>query len=314
METWETVQTSPRDLPAPSRYLSCTVAPDLDGRTVGEVLHRCLKVTEGQVRHAKGVECGILLDGTRVKTGVRVQAGQRLAIAIGDTAADMARCTVAPFRSELSLVYEDDDLLVADKPAGLLVHPLPGTPDSLGGRVMAHYLDSGCTAAFHPVHRLDKDTSGLVVVAKNAYTQDRLTHALHTQAFERGYLAVCEGAPPLQSGTICAPIGVCQKGGLKARCVAPDGKPAVTHYELVRHLDTRSLLALRLETGRTHQIRVHLAHLGCPIAGDRLYGTPCADIGRTALHSARLALVHPVTREALSFTAPPPADFAALLQ
>ena len=168
-------------------------------------------------------------------------------------------------------------------------------------------------SGFHPVHRLDKGTSGLLVAAKHPHAQEKLKNQLHTGDFRRVYLAVCDGIPPEPAGMIDAPIGPAE-GSLTAREVRPDGKPARTHYKVVRTWGSRALVELELETGRTHQIRVHMAHIGCPLTGDFLYGAEDkALIGRPALHSARLELTHPVTGERLAFSVPLPADMAALI-
>ena len=178
---------------------------------------------------------------------------------------------------------------------------------------MYHYKELGEESDFHPVHRLDKGTSGLIVAAKHPHAQEKLKDQLHTRAFRRVYLAVCDGAPLQPSGAVDAPIGPVD-GSLTARRVRPDGKPARTHYRLLETFAPRSLVELELETGRTHQIRVHMAHLGCPLTGDFLYGREDRGlIGRPALHSAALELDHPVTGARLRFAAPLPADMAALI-
>ena len=170
----------------------------------------------------------------------------------------------------------------------------------------------GADFVFHPVNRLDKGTTGLMVVAKSGYIHDRLRYALHTERFCREYRAVCIGCPDPKSGTIDAPIGR-DPNSVVGRCVRPDGARAVTHYEVLGRSNGLSLLRLRPETGRTHQLRVHMASIGCPLAGDWLYGEEDPDlIPRPALHAYALDLDHPVTGEHLSLTAPIPADMARL--
>jgi len=221
---------------------------------------------------------------------------------------------VVPAEGPLDIVHEDPDLIVLNKPPGVLVHPGHGHfDDTLGNFLMWYYQQAGDESGFHPVHRLDKGTSGLVVVAKHAHAQEKLKNQLHTSEFRRVYLAVCDGAPPEPSGTVDAPIGPVD-GSLTAREVRPDGRPARTHYQVLQTCGPRSLVELELETGRTHQIRVHMAHIGCPLTGDFLYGTENrALIARPALHSARLELTHPITGERLRFGLPLPADMAALI-
>ena len=155
--------------------------------------------------------------------------------------------------------------------------------------------------------------AGLLVAAKHPYGQEKLKHQLHTGAFRRVYLAVCDGLPRPPEGVIDAPIGRVP-GSLMARRVDPEGQSARTHYRVIRAAGERALVELELDTGRTHQIRVHLAHMGCPLTGDFLYGREAPDaIGRPALHSAWLSLTHPVTGERLDFSCPLPMDMERLL-
>ncbi len=306
------------------RRLSYNVDDSMDGRTVEYALRHGLHMGAHAVRHAKFVEDGIMLDGVRVHANVPVRSGQTVSIAVGDSEQAIAASQVLPAAGPLNVVFEDKDLLIVDKPSGLVMHPGMGhRTDTLGNRVMAYYEQHGVRAGFHPVHRLDAGTSGLVVIAKNAHAQDRLQRTLHTPDFERSYLALCTGCPLPPSGTVDAPIGF-DLGHEGVRCVVPDGKPAQTHYKMLTcsektarvtgQPDMRiSLVELKLETGRTHQIRIHMAHIGCALLGDSLYGTPDARIARPALHSAYLALVHPVLGTKLSFESPLPPDMQELV-
>ena len=219
-----------------------------------------------------------------------------------------------PNDGPVNIRYEDDDLLVVDKPPGLAVHPCAGSwEDSLGARLVHYYQKIGLRADFHPVHRLDKGTSGLMVVAKHPAAQHILTQTLHSGDFLREYLAVCRGCPFPRSGVVDAPLGRTDTSYIRQE-VRPDGKPARTHYEVIEQGERFSLLRLRLETGRTHQIRVHMAYLGHPLAGDFLYGTEDpALISRPALHSARLELKQPFTGVRLAFEAPLPEDMKHIL-
>ena len=221
---------------------------------------------------------------------------------------------VVPAPGPLDIVYEDPDLIVLNKAPGVPVHPGHGHfDDTIGNFLMDYYKRSGDESDFHPVHRLDRGTSGLLVIAKHPHAQEKLKKQLHTGGFRRVYLAVCDGAPPAPAGVIDAPIGPVD-GSLMARSVRPGGRPARTHYRVVRALGPRSLVELELETGRTHQIRVHMAHIGCPLTGDFLYGREDrALIPRPALHSAGLELDHPITGERLRLAAPLPADLARLI-
>lgn len=293
------------------RYLTLNITPGLAGLEVNTLLRRRLGLSGTVLRRIKWLEDGITLDGARVNVRVRAKEGQTLAVRLTDPELTSG---VAPIPGPLDIVYEDGDLAVLNKAPGVLVHPGHGHfDDTLGNFLMYHYKITGEESDFHPVHRLDKGTSGLVVIAKHPHAQEKLKKQLHSGAFRRVYLAVCDGVPPALSGMIDAPIGQTE-GSLMAREVRPDGQPARTRYKVVRPLGSRTLLELGLDTGRTHQIRVHMAHLGCPLTGDFLYGREDrALIGRPALHSAALELDHPLTGVRLRFAAPLPADMAALI-
>ena len=294
-----------------ARYLTLKIGPELAGQEVNTLLRRRLGLSGTVLRRVKWLEDGITLDGVRVNVRVRGSEGQTLAVRLTDPAPTSG---VVPAEGPLDIVFEDPDLIVLNKAPDVLVHPGHGHfDDTLGNFLMYHYKMTGEESDFHPVHRLDKGTSGLVVVAKHAHAQEKLKNQLHTNGFRRVYLAVCDGVPPEPGGTVDAPIGPAE-GSLVAREVRPDGRPARTHYRVLRAFGPRSLVELELETGRTHQIRVHMAHFGCPLTGDFLYGTENrALIARPALHSARLELAHPITGERLRFSAPLPADMAALI-
>ena len=216
---------------------------------------------------------------------------------------------IVPANIPLDIRYEDDSLLVVNKPAGMLVHPTGGEHSrTLANAVLFHYERRGEKHAFHPVHRLDRQTSGLVLIAKEPHVQHLLS--AHN-AIERIYLAVIEGKLPEPCGTIAAPIAR-RPGSIIERMVSPEGKRAVTHYVTLCQADGLSLLALRLATGRTHQIRVHLAHLGFPLLGDDLYGGSTERLARQALHAHCLHLRQPLSGDEITVSAPLPSDIAAL--
>ena len=295
-----------------SRYLNWTVPPELAGIKVDTLLKRHLNLSGTVVRRIKWLEDGILVDGVRVNTRFVPRAGQVLSVRLSDPE---RRSGIVPAPGPLDIVYEDEDLVVLNKAPGVSVHPGPGHFDDTICNFLLYYYDSvGIEADAHPVHRLDRGTSGLLAVAKHAHAQEVLKNQLHTAAFRREYLAVCRGAPFPAAGVVDAPLGP-KPGSLVEQMVRPDGKPARTRYETLAVYGGRALLRLELDTGRTHQIRVHLAHLGHPLLGDFLYGTEEPDlIPRPALHSWRLALRHPITGKELLFTAPVPADMAGLLK
>lgn len=292
------------------RYLEFPVTEQEAGRRVDAVL-RSHGLSTSAIRRAKHRPHGLLVDGEDIYTSYLVHPGQVVAI----LADDKAPSDIVPNEGPVDILYEDADLLVVDKPAGLAVHPCAGSwEDSLGARLVNYYHQTGLEADFHPVHRLDKGTSGVMAVAKHPSAQHLLTAALHSGGFRREYLAVCEGLPSPAAGIIDAPIGRSDDSYIRQK-VRPDGKRARTHYEVLEHGARFSLLRLVLETGRTHQIRVHMAYLGHPLVGDFLYGTEEPDlISRPALHSAHLALTQPFTGKKLTFDAPLPPDMARLME
>lgn len=208
----------------------------------------------------------------------------------------------------LDIRYEDEWLLVINKPAGQLVHPTTQESHGTVGNALMHYFAAkGEAHAFHPVHRLDRDTSGLLLVAKEPQIQYLLSPK-GCKNFKREYQAIVEGKLTPADGIVEAPIARALPS-IILRKVSPEGQDARTHYHTVKTNGKLSLIELELETGRTHQIRVHMAHLGHPLLGDDLYGGNMDGIQRQALHAFRLSFRHPMTQKELVITAPPPADF-----
>ena len=290
--------------------LTLTVSSEQSGRTVLSLLRRELGLSTGCVNRLKRVEAGLTCNGLRVFTNAVLQAGDILSV---DLNAGETPTQIPPVPMDLDIVFEDEHLLVVNKSAPLAVIPssLVPTEPTLAAGLMA-YL--GPSAAIHPVNRLDRGTTGLMVVAKSGYIHDQLRRRLHSGDFFRSYLAICVGAPEPPQGTIALPIGRAPGSAIR-RQIDPAGQSARTDYRLLRVRSGLSLVALMPLTGRTHQIRVHMAAIGCPLAGDWLYGTEDRGlIPRPALHAVRLAFTHPVTGEHLSFTAPLPGDMKLLLE
>ena len=294
------------------RRLELAVGPEEAGVKVDTLLKKHLLLSGTVVRRIKWLEDGILVDGQRVNTRFCPREGQVLSVRLSDPE---RRSGILPAPGPLDIVYEDGDMIVLNKAPGIPVHPGPGHFDDTIGNFLLYYYDqTGVEADFHPVHRLDRGTSGLLVAAKPPHAQEVLKNQLHTPHFRRGYLAVCEGVPVPAAGVIDAPLGP-RPGSLVEQMVREDGKAARTRYEVLGAYGGRALLSLELDTGRTHQIRVHMAHLGHPLTGDFLYGTENPElIPRPALHSARLELRHPITGEALAFRVPLPQDMEGLLK
>ena len=293
-----------------SRRLELVITLELAGVKVDTLLKRHLHLSGTVVRRVKWLEDGILVDGVRVNTRFCPAVGQVLSVRLSDPVRNSG---IVPAPGPLDIVCEDEDLIVLNKAPRVSVHPGPGHFDDTLGNFLVHYYEtSGQEADFHPVHRLDRGTSGLLVSAKHPHAQELLKRQLHTEDFRRVYLAVCEGVPDPPAGVIDAPLGP-KPGSLMEQMVRPDGKPARTKYRVLRRWGDRALVSLELETGRTHQIRVHMAHTGHPLTGDFLYGAEDRGlIGRPALHSGYLSFRQPITGERLQFTVPLPEDMARL--
>ena len=276
---------------------------------------------------ARLIEDGrVAVDGKVVtKPSLRVAAGQTVNIDVPPPAAAAAASQEIP----LTMLFEDEDLAVVDKPAGLVVHPAAGHADgTLVNALLFHVHDlSGVGGELRPgiVHRLDKDTSGVIVIAKNDEAHRALTAAWNSEAVRKEYLAIVYGTPSPMRGTVDAPIGRDPRER-KRMAVVAGGRAAITDYEVVEPRRYVALVRCRLRTGRTHQIRVHMKHLGHPIVGDPLYSGPqwrgipdkrvqkaIASLGRQALHAARITLPHPRSGGAMTFESPLPEDLRALL-
>ena len=217
---------------------------------------------------------------------------------------DEDNTNIVPVKMDLKIVFEDDWLLILNKPAGYPIHPsMLHFEDSISNGVKYYFDSIKLHKKIRPVNRLDKDTSGIVIFAKNEYVQECLVRQMKQNEFVKEYIAVCCGKFDSLVGTVNAPISR-KDGSIIERCVNQNGDYAVTHYDVVQSNSNMSVVHLRLDTGRTHQIRVHMSYLGHPIVGDTLYGTASDLINRQALHSSSVTFYHPVTKQRLSFTAP----------
>jgi len=258
---------------------------------------------------------GVRVDGRAALKGHRVKAGERIDVDLTAAPSDGtvldADAPVADFR----IAYEDDDLIVVDKPAGVVVHPARGhrqgtLAQALAGRAAGgeHDWRAGI------VHRLDRNTSGLLVVAKSDESHRRLKAAMQAREIKREYLALVEGRPPARSGTIEAPIGRDRRERVLMSTDSDAPKPAITHFEFETSLPQATLLRVRLQTGRTHQIRVHLKAIGHPVCGDPDYGHKgLYGLERQFLHATRLAFAHPLTAVAVDIVSPLPPDLERAL-
>ncbi|TAK81012.1 MAG: RluA family pseudouridine synthase [Betaproteobacteria bacterium] len=292
--------------------MSASVPAELGGLRFDQALAR-LFPQYSRSRLQAWLKAGhITLDGERAEARRPVTGGERVVLVpppIPDAAAPQAQ------RMPLKIVHEDRDILVIDKPAGLVVHPGAGQPDrTLLNALLAHAPQLAAVPRAGIVHRLDKDTSGLLVVAKTVEAQADLVKQLAERSMRRVYLAVVQGDPPA-SGVIDAPIGRDPRSRVRM-AVVHRGKPARTGFRVVERFGRAALIECRLETGRTHQIRVHLQHIRHPLVGDAVYrrgtrhGLPFA---RQALHAAELTLKHPGTHQPMTWRAPLPRDLKRLL-
>ena len=293
-----------------NRTLTAIAAEKDAGRRVKYFVRGDMGVSYGQFASLKQ-QNGLRVNGVPVHANHLLRPGDTVTVVLADTSGEKA---VAPEEGPVTLVYEDEDLIILDKPAPLACQCSPKQPaGTLENRLAFLYRDRP-GFVFRPLNRLDRGTSGLMAAAMNAHAAQRLQKQLHTDSFVREYLAVVEGCLE-GAGTIDAPIKKEDAATVLRVVDFENGKPAVTHYRVERPGDRYTLVRLRLETGRTHQIRVHLAHLGHPIVGDFLYGTEDPRLpGRFALHSTRIRLVHPVSGETIERKSPLPEALAALLE
>lgn len=283
------------------------IPDELSGRTVMHVLQKYAKLSGSGIRSLK-FSGEILLNGIRVHTDRRVQQGDLITLRF----AQKHSTPPVPSSARLSVAYEDGHLLVVNKPA-----PLPSVSSAhQSGETLENlvfgYLGAPDGFTYRPVNRLDKGTSGLMVIAKSAHVQHLLQRMLHTDLFVREYEAVVVGRPPDGNGTI--DLAISRDGAVKRR-IDPNGRPARTIYQVKKAANGHALVRLRLLTGRTHQIRVHMQHMGCPVAGDFLYGQESPLLpGRFALHACSLRFMHPMTERWVECLSPPPDAFFRFLQ
>ncbi|WP_235533140.1 RluA family pseudouridine synthase [Paenibacillus sp. Leaf72] len=292
------------------------------GMSVRALVERRLGVSRSLLSRVKLTEHGITVNEQRVYTTATVVEGDIIRIRMEkETSED-----ILPEPIPLQIVFEDEHLLILNKPPGIVVHPTHGHyTGTLANGVVYHWRERGEKVRFRPVNRLDEDTSGLVVVAKSPYIHQQLSDQLQADAITKRYAAFVYGVPPERAGTINEPIDR-DPDSPHVRIVTPDGYLSVTHYEIAAEYGdgAASLVRLRLETGRTHQIRVHMKYIGCPLIGDAMYGLPpeagelCAAweqaAGRQALHAEMLGLTHPMTGQWMEWRAELPEQLKLLKQ
>ncbi len=293
-----------------------TVSQDQEGQRIDLFLSRMFpQMSRSFIQKKLNEE--IFVNNSLVKANYKVVFGDEIRLSI----AEPAKPDILPEKMDLDIVYEDEDLLLINKPKGMVVHPAPGHySGTLVNGIMEHCRDqlSGINGVLRPgiVHRIDRDTTGLLFVCKNDLAHNAIAAQLASHSVSRSYRAIVHGVISEEEGVIDAPVGRHPKDRKKMAVNYQNGKNAVTHYRVLRRFSKYTYLECRLETGRTHQIRVHMASIGHPLLGDAVYGPkkpPYAVSGQT-LHAMTLGFVHPRTGEYMEFSAPLPEYFTHLLE
>ncbi len=259
-------------------------------------------------------EGNILVNGSKINNNYKVNLGD--VIDVTSLKSVQVNNNLIPCDIPLDIVYEDDDLLIINKKSGMVTHPAPGNyENTLVNALIGKYQLSNNELRPGIVHRLDKDTSGLMLVAKNDYTHEKLSNMIQEKKVERYYLALVEGTFNHETGTIDAPIGRDPKNREKQIVTSVNSKKAITHFKVIKRYNNYTLIECKLETGRTHQIRVHMAYINHPVVGDPLYGKKIkdSDFGQL-LHSYKIKFSHPRTGKIIEFEKEPPEEFQTILK
>lgn len=293
-----------------NRTIDYRIDEDNAGLRVEQFLRR--KGYSGQnLAEIKRMPKSILVNGVHYYMKQQLNAGDHLQVRICET-----KCSekIPPVQIPLDIIYEDEDIIVINKPAGMPIHPsLNNYTNSMANALAWYYREQDKPFIFRCCNRLDRDTSGLTIVSKHLVSGNILSNMTKRHEVHREYLAIVRGSVTPSSGQICAPLAR-KEGTIIERTVDWEhGEEAITHYQVVKEANGHSLVSLCLETGRTHQIRIHMKYLGHPLIGDYLYNPDMEYMTRQALHSHHMKFLHPITGEPMSFTAPLPADMTAVL-
>lgn len=296
------------------------VSAEEDGFLLKTILQSRMKLSRKLLSRLKRTEKGITVNGERRYIDAIVRAGDIVEVRMEEETSD----DILPQPLPLDIIHEDEQLLIVNKQAGIVVHPTHGHyTNTLANAVVHHWRETGQRVRFRPAHRLDQETSGVLAIAKNPYVHQHLSEQMIRGEVVKEYIALVHGSVSPPEGTVNAPIDRDPQQP-HYRIVTPIGYPAVTHYKTEEPLKGATLVRLWLETGRTHQIRVHMQSIGHPLLGDKMYGADATNpesgdagaslLGRQALHAQRLGFVHPGTKERVVYTAPLPDDMAEALR
>ena len=284
--------------------LNYIVTKNEDQMTIANILRRKVNVSSRLLTKLK-MDQKILVNNEPVFSNYIVRENDKIVVKIDFEETD----GILPEEMKLDVIFEDEFLLAINKPAGIVVHPSANHQTNTLANGVKFYLNN--SKKIRPINRLDRDTSGIVLFAKNEYIHEQMSK---DKFISKEYIAITNGILEIKSGTINQPIAR-KPGSIMERCISEEGQEAITHYEVTSEIGNKySVVKLILETGRTHQIRVHLAYLNAPILGDTLYGTSSELISRQALHAQKMQIIHPVTTEKLTLTANVPEDMMKILK
>lgn len=293
-----------------NRVINYQIDEENDGKTIARFLTDRQYSRQCLIRLKKTTD-GILLNDEWAYVKAVLHTGDELKIQVQEEEDDNILPTVLPF----PIIYEDEDLVVVDKPAGMPIHPsLKHYEHTLANAFAWYYQERGSKPVFRCINRLDRDTSGLTMIAKNYVSGAILYQEMMDRMIHREYLAVVEGADIEESGTVTLPIGRKNDSIIERVIDFEHGETAVTHYRVIKRMTDTTLLSLHLDTGRTHQIRVHMCAIGHPLVGDFLYNPGNHRMNRQALHSYRLSFTHPINGNIMEFTAPIPNDMKVIIE
>lgn len=293
-----------------NRTLTYEISTEYDSFPIDKYL-KSQGYSSANITAIKKMPNNVVINGQWVHMNRKLSAGEVLTVNISE---DNSSEKIPPVKMALDIVYEDEDIIVINKPAGLPIHPsLNHYEDSLANGLAYYYESQGKPFIFRCANRLDKNTSGLTVIAKHLVSANILSTMVKNRQFHREYYAIVRGTLAEKTGTIDAPIGRVDDSIITRQVDFENGERAVTHYEVIKENNGHSLVSIHLETGRTHQIRVHFKYIGHPLIGDHLYNPDFEYMNRQALHSHKIEFTHPITGSPMSFVADLPTDMQFIL-